>query len=498
MKRTKRLTPLALALSWAFWLTAYNPTGCTPATATRGGAAPASVSSLATPSAGLLPHPAFALASEAGGPQGVSIADIAERVTPSVVSVSSRRAARRAEEGADPFFRFFGPRGGKREQQGLGSGVIVSGDGLVLTNNHVVEDADEITAIAASGEEFKADIVGTDEKSDIAVLRLQGDVAALQPIAYGNSSALRVGDVVLAIGNPFGVGQTVTMGIVSAKGRSDTGIVDYADFIQTDAAINPGNSGGALVNMRGELVGINTAILSRTGGYQGIGFAIPSNMARPISQSLLEHGRVVRGWLGIGIQEIDRELQEALQLESDDGVLVNQVNPGSPAQKGGLEQGDVIWSVDGTKTPSVSRLRNLIAAAGANKRVVLDITRHGERRKLKLTLGELAVEEAAAEAGGSRDTQGAIEGLTLQNLDPELRERISNLPDSVKQGVVVTGVQRDSKAARDGFRPGDVIVEADRKPVGSLDDLQKHRKKGKKTALLVVRGKRSIYLTLSD
>src|SRR5690606_26081824 len=192
-----------------------------------------------------------------------------------------------------------------RRERGLGSGVIVSADGIVLTNNHVIDKADEISVTLNDGREFQAELVGTDEPSDVAVIRLKGDVKDLKPLPFGDSGALRLGDVVLAVGNPFGLGQTVTMGIVSAKGRSDTGIVDYADFIQTDAAINPGNSGGALVNMAGELIGINTAILSRSGGYQGVGFAIPSNMAKPISDSLLQHGKVTRGWLGISIQDVD-------------------------------------------------------------------------------------------------------------------------------------------------------------------------------------------------
>jgi S1-C subfamily serine protease len=253
----------------------------------------------------ILPNPALARVQA----DGVAIADIAEAVLPSVVNVSSTRMRREQT----PFHWFFGPqgRGGgpERREQGLGSGVIVSTDGVVLTNNHVVAEAEEITITTSNGKEYEAKVLGTDPKSDLAVLKMKGDVKGLSALAFGDSSHLRLGDVVLAIGNPFGIGQTVTMGIVSAKGRADVGIVDYEDFIQTDAAINPGNSGGALVNMRGELVGINTAILSRSGGYQGIGFAIPSNMALNIVQRLLDGGGVVkRGFLGVFLREMDQNM----------------------------------------------------------------------------------------------------------------------------------------------------------------------------------------------
>src|SRR5512145_1914673 len=262
----------------------------------------------------LLPLPTPTLARiNAQGQNATSIADVVERVLPSIVSISSTRVMKnRMGPGMmeDPFFRFFfGPPGEQRErkEQGLGSGVVV-GEGIVVTNNHVVADADEIKITAFGQKDFDAELVGTDPKSDLAVLRIKDEKKELKPLALGDSARLRLGDVVLAIGNPFGVGQTVTMGIVSAKGRSDLGIVDYEDFIQTDAAINPGNSGGALVDMEGNLVGINTAILSRSGGNVGIGFAIPTNMARPIVDSLLSQGKVVRGWLGVTIQNLNADL----------------------------------------------------------------------------------------------------------------------------------------------------------------------------------------------
>src|SRR5690606_1611713 len=295
--RSRRaLAALALAGVAACTPPATNP----PAKESQPAAPPGPTS---TAPVQVLPSPALAQAQA----DGVSIADVVQKALPAVVNVSSSRVRQQRM----PFHWFFGPGPGgpqERREQGQGSGVIVSVSGVVLTNNHVVEKADEITVTTSDGREFEAKVLGTDPKSDLAVLQLQGDVSGLTAITFGDSSQLRLGDVVLAIGNPFGIGQTVTMGIVSAKGRADLGIVDYEDFIQTDAAINPGNSGGALINMRGELVGINTAILSRSGGYQGVGFAIPSNMAAPIMQSLQTTGRVVRGWLGVAIQEVDQEL----------------------------------------------------------------------------------------------------------------------------------------------------------------------------------------------
>jgi serine protease Do len=510
--KPKRLTPIALAVTWAGLLIGYWPSGCTQSMAGSGAATPApsapdAVPSLPAHQAGtsLLPHPTFALAQAAAGEQQVTIADIAERATPSVVNVASRRTVKNRGEQDEMFRFFFGPRGGggaepeEREQRGLGSGVIYSKDGLVLTNNHVIEGADQITVQTSDGTDYPAEVVGTDEKSDVAVLRLKGQVKGLVPLEVGDSTALRVGDVVLAIGNPFGFSQTVTMGIVSAKGRSETGIVDYADFIQTDAAINPGNSGGALVNMQGQLVGINTAIISRSGGYQGIGFAIPSNMASQIAQSLVEHGRVVRGWLGIGIQDVDPDLAAAMSLPTADGVLVSDVEPGGPADKGGLLRGDVILTVDGKKTNSSTQLRNLIAEAGANKKVELAILRGGKPQTLSLLLGELKTDkpEVAKEVHGAArpETQ---QGLTVDAITPRIREQLE-LPASVKQGVVVTGVAPGSAAAETGLAPGDVIVELNKQPVASVQDFRAAYKKpgGKNLLLLVYREGRTRYVVLS-
>jgi len=517
--KTKSLSPIALFLTWVGLLVAYWPAGCSHAPGNEGvqsAAAPTLPGVVQTaaprgaPAPSILPHPAFAFAEQVGDKQ-VTIADIAERATPSVVNIASKRVIHERGGQQDPFFRYFfgpmGPQGGdapEQLQRGLGSGVIYSADGLVLTNNHVIEGADEITVTTSDGTDYGAKVVGTDAKSDVAVLRLEGKPTNLVPLPLGDSQGLRVGDVVLAIGDPFGFSQTVTMGIVSAKGRSETGIVDYADFIQTDAAINPGNSGGALVNMQGQLVGINTAIISRTGGYQGIGFAIPSNMAKTIAQSLIEHGKVVRGWLGIGIQDVSRELAAAMNLPNADGVVVSDVEPGSPAEKGGLLRGDVVLSVDGKKTNTSTRLRNIIAEAGSNKKVELALIRAGKPLTLSVTLGELKGEASEtdknAQAAPAQQQIEATDGLQLEPLDAKLRQRVG-LPDNVKQGVVVTGIQPGSRAQQSGLAPGDVIIEVNKQPVASVQDYRNaYKKAGGKDAkgvlLLVYREGRTHYVVL--
>jgi serine protease Do len=512
--KLNRIPSIALAATWAGLLVGYWPSGCAQshAGAGSGSSAPLATSPEAvtagTPAnqngkVTILPSPAFALAHAADSSAAtVTIADIAERCTPSVVTVASRRKVKNRNNPQEDMFRFFfGPGGGEpqeREEGGLGSGVIYSKDGLVLTNNHVIEGADEISVQLADGTEYPAKLVGSDDKSDVAVLRLEGNPKDLSPLRMGDSTALRVGDVVLAIGNPFAFSSTVTMGIVSAKGRSETRIVDYADFIQTDAAINPGNSGGALVNMQGELVGINTAIISRSGGYQGIGFAIPSNMARQIAQSLIEHGRVVRGWLGIGIQDVDPDLASALSLPTADGVLVSDVEPGGPADKGGLLRGDVILTVDGKKTNSSTQLRNLIAEAGANKKVELAILRGGKPQTLSLVLGELKSDKPQAQRGGPDNARPeTLSGLTVDALTPRIRQQLE-LPQSLKQGIVVTNVAPGTAAASAGLAPGDVIVEANRKPIGSVQELRDAYKgsTGKGMLLLVYREGRTRYVVL--
>jgi serine protease Do len=334
-------------------------------------------------------------------------------------------------------------------------------------------------------------MLGTDPKSDLAVLRLQGDLHGLRPIAFADSSKLRLGEVVLAIGNPFGVGQTVTMGIVSALGRANMGIVDYEDFIQTDAAINPGNSGGALVSMRAELVGINTAILSRSGGYQGIGFAIPANMAKPIMDSLIKRGRVVRGWLGVVIQDLNADMARVLRIPASKGVLVTDMVPDGPAAKAGLRRDDVITQIDGVAIDSVAHLRNHVAVAGAGATIKLAVLRGGKPLQLAARLSELP-SEAVAKLDRS---QGALGGLTLEPLTDEARQRLG-FPRRVS-GVVVKSIDAGSAAADANLREGDIILEINRQAVANPTQFAAVYKQATgKILLLVYRQGSTLYLLL--
>lgn len=437
--------------------------------------APARGSDAPAQRGGVLPSP---------GMGGVSIADVVERAIPSVVNIA---LTKRGEPPAPA-----GPGAGRRAPHGLGSGVAVA-PGIVLTNNHVVAEAEEIRITTYDRRELGATVVGTDPKSDLAVLRIQGDASALRPIELGDSSRLRLGDVVIAIGNPFGVGQTVTMGIVSAMGRAEMGIVDYEDFIQTDAAINPGNSGGALVDMEGRLVGINTAILSRTGSSVGIGFAIPMNMARPIMESLLKSGRVVRGWLGISIQDVDPELAKALDLPKPMGALVSDVDPAGPAARAGIQRGDVVLRVEGAPTESASKLRNAIALLGVKKGVKIELLRQGKPMTVTADLAELP-----GDAGPVTPTSGAlVDGLTLNDATPEVRERFS-LPPELSQGAVVSAIEANSQAARAGLRAGDVILEVNRQRVENVARFRGLWGAAKgRTLLLVLRGGGTFFLIVS-
>jgi serine protease Do len=425
----------------------------------------------------VLGHPAL---TQVGG--SVSIADVAERVLPSVVTVATTVVQRQPQG----IFPFFGPS--ERQGQGIGSGVIVSADGYILTNNHVVAEAKEIKVTISDKREFDATVVGTDPKSDLAVIKIKGSPSGLRPAEFGDSSKLRLGDVVLAIGNPLGVGQTVTMGIVSAKGRADLGITAYEDFIQTDAAINPGNSGGALIDTDGKLVGINTAILSRSGGYQGIGLAIPSSMAQPIMETLKQSGKVSRGFLGVGIQDIDRDLATALKLPTPNGVLLTEVRGGGPGSKAGLARGDVVTKVDGKAVTSTGQFRNLIASSGAKKRVTLEVMRDGKAQTFAVELGEVPDDPSAAGPGQGTPqatTGGALDGVTLEELTPEHRRTLGLGPD-VQRGVVITELEPKSAAAKAGLRPGDVVLELNRSPVDSLSKFKEHYAKSAGDVLLLV------------
>jgi serine protease Do len=440
------------------------------------------------------------------GPLGAegSIADVAEKVTPSVVNISTTTVITRATSPyeSDPFFDdFFGNGRRGREQYGksLGSGVIVSPKGYVLTNNHVVANAKDIVVSLANGRDVGATVVGADPKSDLAVLKLKGNFGPLRALPFGDSDRLRLGDVVLAVGDPFGVGQTVTMGIVSAKGRADMGIVAYEDFIQTDAAINPGNSGGALINLRGELVGINTAILSRTGGYQGIGFAIPSAMARPIMESLISRGKVVRGWLGVSIQDLTRDLSDSLGLSLERGVVITGVQDGGPAAKAGMQRGDVVVRINNRPIEKVGHLRNAVAAAAIGRASQVEVVRNGKRFTLSVVPGEApadreAVIEPAGDGGGSSSVKL---GLRVTPLDAAARRKY-DIPRDVSQGVVVTGVSRGGMAEGVGLQPGDVILQVNRTAVRTAKQLEDaYRSARGKVALLVYRDGSTIYVVAS-
>jgi serine protease Do len=321
-----------------------------------------------------------------------TISDVAENVVDSVVNISTTHQVDLGPASQDPFFNdpdspfYLSPD--QRQQSALGSGVIVSAGGRVLTNAHVIDGADTIKVTLADGTDYGAKLVGVDKRSDLAVLQMQGNLPKLKALPFGDSSKMRLGEIVLAIGDPFGVGQTVTMGIVSAKGRASVGIEDYEDFIQTDAAINPGNSGGALVNTRGELIGINTAILSRSGGYQGVGFAIPTDMAKPIMDALVKDGKVTRGWLGVAMVDLNRDLAAKRKLTATRGVLVANVQKGSPADQAGLQPDDVIIAVDGAAVTDGGHFRNAIAMKGAKAQVLLEVVRGRGTEKLKATLIE--------------------------------------------------------------------------------------------------------------
>jgi serine protease Do len=459
----------------------------------------------------------------------VDLAEIAEKATVSVVNISSTKVMKNefgpgrgpgggmgGPEGGspfmdDPFFRRFfqlPPGQGipqERRAQSLGSGVIVDDDGIVITNNHVVDSADEIKITLSDGREFDAELVGSDPQSDVAVIRIKGNPSGLKPLPFGDSSSLRLADTVLAIGNPFGVGQTVTMGIVSATGRANLGIADYEDFIQTDAAINPGNSGGALLNVRGELVGINTAIVSRTGGYQGIGFAIPSNMARTIMTSLKETGKVERGWLGVAIQPLDRELADAMGIDQAHGVLVADVTAGGPAKKAGILRGDVILSVDGREVRSTGELRNVVAANASGKTVTVSVMRNKQQQDIEVELGSVAdnKEDPRAKSRGDSDEpdakvsgKGLLGGLGVAEISRQARQRFE-IPDKIESGALVTQVDPRSAAGRAGITPGDVIIQVDQTPVNEPDDFRELADKvgdARSALLLISRASGTIFV----
>jgi len=399
--------------------------------------------------------------------------EIAKDVKPTVVTVSTEKTltmpANPFGGGGSLFDFFFGPGQGQQQQQqpkerqyhqqGLGSGVIVASDGVILTNNHVVDGADSIYVRTYEGRKYTAKVVGTDPKTDIAVLRI--DAKNLPRIAIGNSDSLRVGEMVMAVGSPMSeqLAYTVTEGIVSATGRSNVGLTDYEDFIQTDAAINPGNSGGPLVNMNGQLVGLNAAIISQSGGFQGIGFAVPSNIAVHIMDMLLTTGKVTRGWLGVSIQNVSQQIANAMQLPEPTGALVGDVVSDSPAEKAGLKAGDVILSLNGDKIKDASELRNQIASTSPGTKVTFGVLRAGKNIDVTVTLGEMPAEMAAAGPGGIQKNLG----FAVQTLNSALSAKYGI--DKTLKGVVVTAIDQNSNAYQQGLREGDLIEDVNQQGV---------------------------------
>ncbi len=428
-------------------------------------------------------------------------ADVAERVAPAVVNVSSERVVVTRDRvyspfGNDPFFDFFGPRyysiPRQRRETSLGSGVIVSEDGVVLTNNHVIEGADQIQVILSDGRRFDARLLGTDPATDVAVLRVEA--GGLPTVPVGNSDRARIGQVVLAFGNPFGIGQTVTMGIISATGRSEIGLVDYENFIQTDAAINPGNSGGALVDTYGRLIGINTAIFSRSGGYQGIGFAVPITIAQGVMNSILTTGKIQRGSLGVSFQDIDEAMAEAFGLSDRKGALVNEVSGDSPAELVGLRHGDIIVEFDGKVINDALDLRRLIALTPVGDKVDLTYMRGGERRTATAAVAEQET-EFTYQSSGDNSKKPALEGIVVEELDRRTIERLQLRSQTT--GVIVKDLLPGSSATQSGLRIGDVILEMNREPVGSVEVFKRLLQKHSNTAivLLLSRGGALYYLS---
>ena len=432
------------------------------------------------------------------------LSDVAEAVKPSVVNISTTKTVTMQQNPFgdlfnDPFFRkFFGDQfdhpGRKRKYKSsaLGSGVIVTEDGYILTNNHVIKDADDIKVILDDKREFKGKVIGTDPKSDLAVVRI--DAKGLPSIKIGDSDKLKAGEMVIAIGNPFALSQTITMGIVSAVGRSNVGIADYEDFIQTDAAINPGNSGGALVSTDGELIGINTAIFSRSGGYMGIGFAIPSNMAKSVMDSIIKHGKVIRGWLGVSIQNMTPDLAEKFGIKEEKGALVADVVDGSPAEKAGFKRGDLIIRYDGKTVDDSTALRNFVAGTLPDKKVEVEIIREGVKKTLTVTIGRLS--EAVVTAAAKSEYSNAMKGVHVQDLNPEIRMSL-DIPVKV-EGVIVTNVEPESPAV-EVLKRNDVIQEINKKVIKNTKDYEKTVSKigAKDTVLILVyRGGGYIYITI--
>jgi serine protease Do len=437
---------------------------------------------------------------------------VAAHVRPAVVSVYSEKIVRlQAPDnmfpfGDDLFRQFFGQQGPMRRQapreqrvpqRGMGSGMILDNKGHILTNYHVVKDADDLKVRLSDKRQFTAVLVSADPKTDVAVIRIKDKVPSdLPTVQLGNSDKLQVGEVVMAVGAPFGLTQTVTTGIISAMGRSDVGIADYEDFLQTDAPINPGNSGGPLVNMKGEVIGMNSAIATNSGQSAGVGFAIPSNMISAMLPTLTKGGKIARGMLGVGIQDLDAALAKQFGLANDSGALVTSVTSGSAAEKAGVKVGDVITSFNGKAIENVQELRNRVGGVAPGSKVKLDVMRGGKELSLMATIGEATADVVAEGSAESAPEQAAKLGLSAQPLTPDLAQRFG-LSD--KSGLVIMDVDQGSPAAEAGLQEGDLILEANRKPVNKVSELQAAVAESRKAGsilLLVKRKSASLFVAL--
>ena len=450
---------------------------------------------------------------------GTGFTDVAKAVRPAVVNITPAKVVTRGHgrpsiDPRNPFDsledlfkhpRRFGPRSHGPDQPdlrphgGMGSGVIVSPDGHIITNNHVVDGAKEVQITLPDKREFTGKVVGSDPKTDLALVKIDRAGGQDLPfVPWGDSSKLQVGEYVLAVGNPFGLNSTVTLGIVSALGRGRMGITQYEDWIQTDAAINPGNSGGALVNTRGELIGINTAIFSQTGGYQGVGFAVPTSMAKPVYESLAKTGKVVRGFLGVGIQDVTADLAQSFGLKETNGALISDVVEDSPAERAGIKQGDVMLQYDGKAVEDPAALQRAVTRTPVGAKIAVKVLREGHAQDMTVTIGEQAdaIKTARAEQEGAAES--ALAGLEVQNLDRETARELG-VRDKVK-GVVVTGVEPGSVADQAGLREGDVIQEIDRHPIRSMKDFERTAaglKKDQRVLLLINRRGASLFLSVT-
>ncbi len=470
---------------------------------------------LFSPQLGSKAYPDVALAAQGQSAGQVNFqngfAPVVQKVLPAVVNISSTKVVRVHAENnpflQDPFLRqFFGNQGGRshRElEESLGSGVVVRADGHILTNNHVVAGAQEVIVYWGGDQEkqMKAKIIGTDPDTDIAVLQV--DATNLPTLPFGDSSKVKVGDFALAIGNPFGIGQTTTMGIISATGRGGLGIEDYEDFIQTDAAINPGNSGGALINDQGQLIAINTAILSssggggRQGGNEGIGFAIPINLARHVMDEILKNGRVIRGYLGVVIQGVTPELASAFGLSGVYGALVADVSPDGPAAKAGVERGDIITEINGSRVEDSRNLRLKIANTAPGTTVKLTVFKNGSSKQVSVTLGEMPTSQQKKSRAVSQQEETPLTGVQVDNLTGGILRQLGLPPNT--QGVVITDIASTSPAAAAGLQVGDVIQQVNHKPVHSVQEYDAATKGiGMKPVLLLIdRGGTSVFVVVT-